>query len=138
MPAHPLFRRLLKLTGRPLAAPSANLFGYISPTTAEHVRAGSRPKIGHILDGGHRTRPRSTISICANPAARVCSVPVRFPAKPSPPALGRPIALAGVRPVAPASEAQVAPGLLLRHYSPRTPLTLRRRLIRRRPSQRPR
>ena len=40
MPSHPLFRRLLKLCGVSLAAPSANLFGYVSPTSAEHVRAG--------------------------------------------------------------------------------------------------
>ena len=52
VPAHPLFRRLLRLTGRPLAAPSANPFGYVSPTTAEHVRQGLGRKINHILDGG--------------------------------------------------------------------------------------
>src|SRR5882724_6512531 len=52
MPRHPLFRRLLKLTGRPLAAPSANPFGYVSPTTAIHVQQGLGRKISHILDGG--------------------------------------------------------------------------------------
>jgi L-threonylcarbamoyladenylate synthase len=52
MPAHALFRRLIRLSGRPLAAPSANPFGYISPTTAEHVRASLGSKINSILDGG--------------------------------------------------------------------------------------
>src|SRR5688572_15427746 len=52
MPRHPLFRRLLKLTDRPLAAPSANPFGYLSPTSAGHVRAGLGAKIRYILDGG--------------------------------------------------------------------------------------
>ena len=52
MPSHPLLRRLLKLAGVPLAAPSANPFGYISPTTAQHVRDGLGKKIRHILDGG--------------------------------------------------------------------------------------
>ena len=52
MPSHPLFRRLLKLAGVPLAAPSANLFGYVSPTSAEHVRAGLGKRIRSILDGG--------------------------------------------------------------------------------------
>src|SRR5581483_12378059 len=52
MPRHPLMRRLLRECGRPLAAPSANPFGYVSPTTAEHVSAGLGRKIRYILDGG--------------------------------------------------------------------------------------
>jgi len=51
MPAHPLLRRLIRLAGVPLAAPSANPFGYVSPTTAEHVRKSMGSRIGHILDG---------------------------------------------------------------------------------------
>ncbi|HWA07830.1 MAG TPA: L-threonylcarbamoyladenylate synthase, partial [Opitutaceae bacterium] len=51
-PSHPLFRRLLRLSGVPLAAPSANAFGYVSPTTAAHVQAGLGRRIGYILDGG--------------------------------------------------------------------------------------
>jgi L-threonylcarbamoyladenylate synthase len=51
-PSHPLARRLLKLAGVPLAAPSANPFSYISPTTAAHVRDGLGARIPHILDGG--------------------------------------------------------------------------------------
>jgi L-threonylcarbamoyladenylate synthase len=52
MPAHPLFRALLKKCALPLAAPSANPFGYISPTRAAHVRDGLGKKIPRILDGG--------------------------------------------------------------------------------------
>mgnify|MGYP003348533482 FL=1 len=52
VPAHPLFRRLLRLAEVPLAAPSANPFGYVSPTAAEHVRAGLGQKVRVILDGG--------------------------------------------------------------------------------------
>jgi L-threonylcarbamoyladenylate synthase len=128
MPAHPLFRRLLKLTGRPLAAPSANPFGYISPTTAEHVRAGLGRKIGHILDGGPATLGlESTILDLRDPARPRLLRPGSISREALARALGRPVAWRG-RPVAPAFEAQVAPGLLLRHYSPRTPLTLHRRL----------
>ena len=69
VPAHPLFRRLLKLVGRPLAAPSANPFGYISPTTAEHVRSGLGTKIRYILDGGASgIGLESTIVDLRNPA----------------------------------------------------------------------
>ncbi len=52
IPAHPLLQELLRALSFPLAAPSANPFGYISPTTADHVYAQLRGKIPYILDGG--------------------------------------------------------------------------------------
>ena len=125
LPAHPLFRRLLKLAGVPLAAPSANPFGYVSPTTASHVRDGLGKKISHILDGGACSIGlESTI------------VDLRDPRKPR---LLRPGAItrrqlekvlrmkvAQRRPQTPRGKpaAQLAPGLLARHYSPRTPVIL--------------
>ncbi|MEO6245390.1 MAG: L-threonylcarbamoyladenylate synthase [Opitutaceae bacterium] len=125
VPSHPVFRRLLKLAGIPLAAPSANPFGYISPTTAAHVREGLGGKIRDILDGGPATIGlESTI------------VDLRDPKRP---VILRPgaITLADIRRVlrtaterAPTghktgrSGGQIAPGLLARHYSPRTPVVL--------------
>jgi L-threonylcarbamoyladenylate synthase len=52
MPSHPAARRLLRLTGAPVAAPSANPSGAVSPTTAEHVRAGLGGRVELILDAG--------------------------------------------------------------------------------------
>lgn len=52
VPAHPVARSLLVQVDRPVAAPSANLSGRISPTTAAHVRAGLEGRIDAILDGG--------------------------------------------------------------------------------------
>jgi L-threonylcarbamoyladenylate synthase len=52
IPDHPLTRELLSMLDIPLAAPSANPFGYVSPTTPEHVRAQLGGKISYILDGG--------------------------------------------------------------------------------------
>lgn len=52
MPAHPLTRALLARLGFPLAAPSANPFGYVSPTTAQHVAEQLGERIPYILDGG--------------------------------------------------------------------------------------
>lgn len=52
MPAHPLTRELLGLLDFPLAAPSANPFGYVSPTTAQHVADQLGDKVPYILDGG--------------------------------------------------------------------------------------
>ncbi|MFT8735931.1 MAG: L-threonylcarbamoyladenylate synthase [Zymomonas mobilis] len=52
MPSHPVIRELLKICGCPLAAPSANKSGSISPTTALHVKDSLDGKIAAILDGG--------------------------------------------------------------------------------------
>jgi L-threonylcarbamoyladenylate synthase len=52
IPAHPLTQQLLQMVGVPLAAPSANPFGYVSPTTAAHVLHGLNGKIPYVLDGG--------------------------------------------------------------------------------------
>ncbi|MCZ2101890.1 MAG: threonylcarbamoyl-AMP synthase [Chitinophagales bacterium] len=52
IPSHPVTRHLLNLIDFPLAAPSANPFGYISPTTAQHVADQLGDKIYYILDGG--------------------------------------------------------------------------------------
>ena len=51
-PAHPLTRQLLASLPFPLAAPSANPFGYISPTQPDHVNAQLGDRIAYILDGG--------------------------------------------------------------------------------------
>jgi len=52
VPNHPVARALLKASGLPLAGPSANPSGRISPTTAEHVAEGLGGKIDYVLDGG--------------------------------------------------------------------------------------
>ncbi|MBW3469886.1 L-threonylcarbamoyladenylate synthase [Arthrospiribacter ruber] len=52
IPSHPLTKSLLETLDFPLAAPSANPFGYISPTTAQHVESQLGEKIPYILDGG--------------------------------------------------------------------------------------
>ena len=51
-PAHPVAQALLAAVGRPIAAPSANRSGRVSPTTAEHVAAGLGRRVALILDGG--------------------------------------------------------------------------------------
>lgn len=55
MPAHPLALDLLRAVDLPLAAPSANPFGYVSPTTAQHVADRLGARIPYILDGGPST-----------------------------------------------------------------------------------
>lgn len=55
MPAHPVARALLERVGRPLAAPSANPFGYLSPTRAQHVARMLDERVDLIIDGGATT-----------------------------------------------------------------------------------
>jgi L-threonylcarbamoyladenylate synthase len=52
VPGHPVARKLLQLSGIPVAAPSANRFGHVSPTTAEHVLADLDGRIDAVLDAG--------------------------------------------------------------------------------------
>lgn len=52
IPNHPLTLQLLSTLDFPLAAPSANPFGYVSPTTPQHVAAQLEDKVDYILDGG--------------------------------------------------------------------------------------
>jgi len=52
IPAHPVTLMLLEELDFPLAAPSANLFGYVSPVTVQHVYDGLQGRIPYILDGG--------------------------------------------------------------------------------------
>jgi L-threonylcarbamoyladenylate synthase len=52
VPAHPIARRLLDAVGRPVAAPSANRSGRVSPTTAQHVLDGLDGRIAAVIDGG--------------------------------------------------------------------------------------
>lgn len=123
MPAHRVFRELIRRSGRPLAAPSANPFGYVSPTTAEHVRDGLGHRIKHILDGGPcKIGVESTILDLRNPHRPALLRPGAISREAIEAVLGRKV-VAYRRKVAP-RVAAVAPGMLERHYSPRTPLTL--------------
>ena len=123
-PRHPLARRLLAVCGLPLAAPSANRFGYISPTCAEHVEAGLGERIDYVLDGGPcEIGLESTIVGMADPKCPILFRPGAISREELSAALGVEVSL-------PAPKADDdfgpvdAPGMLKRHYSPRTPLTL--------------
>src|SRR4051812_38280751 len=121
-PAHPLARRLLRLAKIPLAAPSANLFGYISPTTAEHVRDGLGRRIPHILDGGaSRVGVESTVLDVTHPARPRILRPGAVTATQLGKFLG--VKVHGAKAKGSRGR-QLAPGMLERHYSPRTPLVV--------------
>lgn len=124
MPSHALFRRLLKQCTVPLAAPSANQFGRVSPTSAEHVRDSLGKKIRYILDGGASSIGiESTIVDLRDPQKPRLLRPGVITQVELETALGRKLKIFAEGKIPPKG-AQIAPGLLKRHYSPKTPVTL--------------
>jgi L-threonylcarbamoyladenylate synthase len=123
MPAHPVAQAVLRLFGGGLAAPSANRFGHISPTRAEHVREEFGGALPIVLDGGpSRVGIESTIVDLSGAAPRILR----------PGMLGAAAIEAVVGPLS--TDAVAAPrvsGALEKHYAPRAPLRLlpRERLV---------
>jgi L-threonylcarbamoyladenylate synthase len=114
MPSHPTARALLRGTGEPLAAPSANLFGGLSPTRAAHVAQGLGPSVDLILDGGP-TQYGIESTILAFDPEPVLLRPGAIPIEELEAAVG-PISRQPLR------GAALAPGQLPVHYAPRTTL----------------
>jgi L-threonylcarbamoyladenylate synthase len=116
VPAHPVSRALIEAAGVPIAAPSANKSGRVSPTRAEHVAEDFGGEIGMILDGGGADAGLESTIVALAPH----------------PALLRPGAVAREdieavlgRPLARASAGKVqSPGQLSSHYAPRAALRL--------------
>ena len=117
VPAHPLARRLLDAFAGPLAAPSANPSGAVSPTTAAHVRDGLAGRIAAVLDGGACPVGLESTIVGFEGATPVLLRPGGLPVEAIAAALGRPLA-------APAAAGITAPGQLASHYAPRARLRL--------------
>ncbi|PWE32311.1 threonylcarbamoyl-AMP synthase [Maritimibacter sp. 55A14] len=119
MPAHPVARDLLRVFGGPLAGPSANPAGRVSPTTAAHVLAGLDGRIAAVVDGGAcEVGVESTIVATGGGPARLLR-PGGLPAEALEAALGAPLRLAAADPDRPE-----APGQLTSHYAPGVALRL--------------
>lgn len=116
MPNHPLALELLRAAQTPIAAPSANPFGYLSPTTAEHVAEQLGNKIDLILDGGPcPIGVESTILDLTEEKPRLLR-PGGLPLEMLEPLAGR------IEIYQSDSERPLAPGQLPSHYAPRTPV----------------
>lgn len=122
VPSHPLALALIRAAGVPLAAPSANRFTELSPTTAEHVRQSLGSEVDLILDGGP-----CQIGIESTVLSLVDVPPVLL----RPGGVSRHELESIVGPIATAQEvasgAHPSPGMHPRHYSPRTSLFLSRK-----------
>jgi L-threonylcarbamoyladenylate synthase len=115
---------LLKAFKGPVAAPSANPSMYVSPTTARHVKESLGDKVSFILDGGPcEVGLESTVLSLLSPIPRVLR-PGAITLDTLRHTLGCPVEGPLSSGEAPASDL-LSPGLLAKHYSPRTPLRLR-------------
>ena len=120
MPRHSIALRLIQLAESPIAAPSANPFGYLSPTTAEHVRDQLGDQVDLILDGGPcPVGVESTILSFVGGKPRLLR-PGGVTLEEIEEMIGR-----VERPPEEADHPQ-SPGMLPKHYAPRTPIVLDR------------
>lgn len=116
LPAHPVARDLLTACGLPLAAPSANASGSISPTTAGHVARSLGDQVALILDGGPcgLGLESTVVELCGGTARLL-----------RPGGVTREALEAEIGPLAGAAGAALrGPGMLESHYAPRLPLRL--------------
>jgi L-threonylcarbamoyladenylate synthase len=120
VPAHPLAQALLAGVGRPVAAPSANRSGRVSPTRADHVLADLAGRIGAVLDGGDtQVGVESTVVACLGGTPRLLR-----PGGVTRAALRD---ILGLEPAVPASadaDRPAGPGMLASHYAPRARVRL--------------
>ena len=123
VPRLDLTREVIRRSGVPIAAPSANPFGGISPTTAEHVLQGLGDQIDLILDGGPcRIGVESTVLAVPSNGPPVLLRPGGLPVEDIEAVIGE----VGLPDASQSSEssAQASPGMLSRHYAPATPLQI--------------
>lgn len=118
VPRHPVALRLLRTSGRAIAAPSANAFGGLSPTTAQHVREQLGKKVKVILDGGPCAQGlESTIVSFIGKAPTILRLGALTPEKIE-------YCIGPVKHAIQPTKAVLAPGQYPKHYAPRTPLFL--------------
>ncbi|MBV9066305.1 MAG: threonylcarbamoyl-AMP synthase [Methylobacteriaceae bacterium] len=118
VPAHPIAHALLAEAGRPIAAPSANRSGHVSPVTADHVIDDLGEKIDLVLNGGAtNVGIESTIIACLDNRPRLLR-PGGIAREPIEAVLGEPLALLDDGAVG----GPIAPGMLALHYAPRAAL----------------
>lgn len=126
VPDHAVARALLAATGRPVAAPSANRSGRVSPTEAAHVHADLDGRIDAVVDGGRTSvGVESTIVACLGGPVRLLR-PGGVTRQDLATVLGAPPASGDGDP----GETPLAPGLLASHYAPRAAVRLDVREVR--------
>jgi L-threonylcarbamoyladenylate synthase len=119
VPNHALAREILRAFGKPVVAPSANVSGHVSPTTAAHVLEDLDGKIDLIVDGGPApVGIESTIVACLDQPM------ILRPGGLSREAIATTLRRDLAQPIDSTDETPLAPGMLDSHYAPRTKLRL--------------
>ncbi len=122
-PSHPVFQSVLNEVSFPLAAPSANRFGRISPTDARHVWNELNTRIAGVVDGGRCTvGVESSIIRVENPLKVTLLRPGQVSASELEKQFGVQVTVSET--LGQKNQAAVAPGMLDEHYAPRKPLFL--------------
>ena len=122
VPAHPVALAILRAFGGPVVAPSANLSGHVSPTTAAHVQGDLAGRIDLIVDGGAvAVGVESTIVGCFEEPMLLR--PGGLPRENIEAVLGRALLQPSADPDADGGQ-PLAPGMLASHYAPRTTVRL--------------
>lgn len=124
MPAHPVALGLVKETGYPIAAPSANLAGRPSPTTADHVVKDLYGRIDAIIDAGETLYgvESTIINILTSPPTLLR--PGAYTVEEIEAVLGTKIHIPDFAKGFKEAAQAIAPGMRYKHYAPRTPITL--------------
>jgi L-threonylcarbamoyladenylate synthase len=123
MPAHPVTLELIRRAGVPVAAPSANRFGHVSPTTAEHVLDDLDGRIEAVLDAG--PTERGVESTVLDPIKMMIYRPGAVTAEQIEKVAGRVEAFRSGEPLRETpTGAMPSPGVGLKHYAPRARLVL--------------
>jgi L-threonylcarbamoyladenylate synthase len=125
VPAHPVAQALLAACGLPIAAPSANLFGRPSPTTAQHVLEDLDGRVDLVLDGGSTTIGLESTVIDLTVAPPVLLRPGGLPPETLREVLPE-LRVPDAPQISADDEHTASPGTLLKHYSPRAALVLLR------------
>jgi L-threonylcarbamoyladenylate synthase len=116
MSAHPVFAEVVRVFGKPLAAPSANRFGRISPTTAQHVQDELDGRIPLVVDAGPATHGIESTIV----AIRTGKIDILRRG----PISAEQLSEFGKIKITPPAEKVFVPGQLPSHYAPKTPLRL--------------
>jgi len=119
IPRHPIALKLLAMCGKPIAAPSANPSSYISPTTAKHVHEGLGDKVDYIVDGGPCSIGLESTVLSLLSDKPTILRPGAITKEDLERALGCSVEDYRARLEAGAT-ALLSPGLLAKHYSPKT------------------
>ena len=121
-PQHPFMQAVIQACGFPLAAPSANLSNRLSPTSAEHVAKQLGEQLPLIVDGGHCAVGIESTVVDLTGDHAVVLRPGIISAAQIEEALGHTAMAKG--PAVEGQDALRSPGLLAKHYSPKTPLRI--------------